>query len=185
MPHDHLHHPARAARPPTAEQEPWSALLGHAHVAAAAVLRLPCDHPDVEDRAQDAMVAFLASGLRRFDATRGTPEALLGVIARNAALSFVRVRGRRTRLGARLHAGAPDRLATDADQRRFEAARDLSRILGTLHHAHVEALVQIDLHGERIGEAADRLGKSYAAVNAQVGHARAAARRAARELLAA
>jgi DNA-directed RNA polymerase specialized sigma24 family protein len=165
-----------------AEHRRWSELLSHARGAAAAVLHVPCDHPDVEDHAQDAMVAFLASGLRRFDPSRGSPEALLGVIARNFALGHVRTRGRRARLGRALVASAS---VTDGDHRRVEAARDLARILGTLHGAHAEALVSIDLRGERIGEAAERLGKSYGAVNAQVGHARAAARRVARELLAA
>lgn len=164
------------------EHRRWSALLAHARVAAAAVLRAPCDHPDVEDHAQDAMVAFLASGLRRFDPSRGTPEALVGVIARNFALGHLRSRGRRARLGALLEGPLP---TTDADHRRVEAAQDLARILGTLHAAHAEALVAIDLRGERIGDCARRLGKSYGAVNAQVGHARASARRVARELLAA
>jgi DNA-directed RNA polymerase specialized sigma24 family protein len=166
-----------------AEERRWSALLAHARLAAASVLGAPCDHPDVEDHAQDAMVAFLGSGLRRFDPSRGTPEALVGVIARNFALGHVRTRGRRARLGAAFHAAA--RTTTDGDHPRVEAARDLSRILETLHAAHADALVAIDLHGERIGEAARRLGKTYGAVNAQVGHARAAARRVGRELLAA
>jgi len=165
-----------------AERARWEALRDHARRAAAAVLRLPPTHPDVEDRAQDALVAFLESGLPRFDGARGTPEALLGVIARNAALTQLRARVRRARLDERLRAEWGDG-ASDVDRRRTEAAQDLARVLRPLHPAHAEALVRIDLHGERIGDAARRLGRSYAAVNAQVGHARAAARRVARELL--
>lgn len=167
-----------------AERARWQALLWHARAAAAAVLRLPPGHPDVDDRAQDALVALLASGMPRFDGARGTPEALLRVIARNAALSHLRGRRRRALLDAQLLAEWSGR-ASDAEHRRAVAAQDLARILRPLHPAHVEALVRIDLEGERIADAALRLGRTYAAVNAQVGHARASARRVARELLAA
>ena len=176
--------PSRGRPTSGAERARWEELLDRARRSAAAVLRLPPTHPDVEDRAQDALVAFLASGLPRFDDTRGTPEVLLGVIARNAALSHLRARGRRARLDDRLRAEWGDG-SSDADRRRAEAAQDLVRVLRPLHPAHAEALVRIDLRGERIGDAARRLGRTYAAVNAQVGHARAAARRVARELLAA
>jgi DNA-directed RNA polymerase specialized sigma24 family protein len=175
-------HPGRRTR--GAERARWEALLSHARAAAAAVLRLPPGHPDVDDRAQDALVAFLTSGVSRFDGALGTPEALLRVIARNAAISHLRGRRRRALLGARLLAEWSGR-ASDAEHRRADAARDLARILRPLHPAHAEALVRIDLEGERIADAALRLGKTYAAVNAQVGHARASARRVARELLAA
>jgi DNA-directed RNA polymerase specialized sigma24 family protein len=183
----HVIHPRRFAHRvadrKTDETARWTALLAQARHAAAAVLRLPPTHPDVEDRAQDAMVAFLASGLPRFDAARGTPEALVGVIARNLALSQLRARARRVRLDDRLL--EPVAAAGDAGHRRVEARRDLGRILDRLCPGHVEALVRIDLAGERIGEAAVRTGKSYAAMNGQVGHARAAARRVADELMAA
>jgi DNA-directed RNA polymerase specialized sigma24 family protein len=180
----HLHPPHRTAAARAAEQASWSALLAQARVAAAAVLRLPISHPDVEDRAQDALVAFLASGLPRFDAARGTPAALLAVIARNCALGHLRARAVRVRAGAQLRDERPPE-ANDADHRRVEAARDLGRVLARLRPAHADALLRIDLRGERIGEAARRLGRTYTAVNAEVGHARASARRVARELLAA
>jgi DNA-directed RNA polymerase specialized sigma24 family protein len=179
----------RAVRPDPShcragERARWAALSAHARAAAAAVLRLPTTHPDVEDRAQDALVAFLASGLPRFDDARGSHEALLHVIARNCAVSHLRSRSARTRLGERLRADAPPP-ASDADHRRVEAACDLGRILGRLRAEHADALVRIDLHGERIGDTARRQGRSYAAVNAQVGHARSFARQVARELVAA
>ncbi len=163
------------------ERAHWAALAAHARIAAAAVLRLPPSHPDVEDRAQDALVAFLASGLPRFDAARGTPEALLGVIARNAALGDLRARARRLRIADR---AGEAREGTDADHRRADARRDLARILSALPEGQVEALVAIDLRGEKIGEVARRLGRTYTAVNAQVGHARAHARRVARAMAA-
>jgi DNA-directed RNA polymerase specialized sigma24 family protein len=166
-----------------AEDARWTALSAHARAAAAAVLRLPTDHPDVEDRAQDALVLFLASGLPRFDASRGSHEALLGVIARNCALSQLRSRKARARLGEQF--GDHDAPTGDVGHRRVEAACDLRRVLGRLRADHAAALVSIDLVGERIGEAARRQGRSYAAVNAEVGHARSSARRVARELLAA
>jgi DNA-directed RNA polymerase specialized sigma24 family protein len=158
-----------------AEEGRWAALSAHARAAAAAVLRLPASHPDVEDRAQDALVQFLGSGLPRFDASRGSHEALLGVIARNCALSHLRSRRARARLAERF--GEPAEVAGESGHRRVEAASDLRCILGRL--------VSIDLVGERIGEAARRQGRSYAAVNAEVGHARSFARRVARELAAA
>ncbi|WP_242395475.1 RNA polymerase sigma factor [Anaeromyxobacter oryzisoli] len=158
----------------------WAALSQHARLAAAAVLRLPVTHPDVEDRAQDALVAFLASGLPRFDSARGTPEALLGVIARNAALSELRTRARHLRLADPLRSAE----GTDADRRRAEARSDLARILQALPAGQCDALVAIDLEGERIADVARRLGRTYTAVNAQVGHARAHARRVARALAA-
>lgn len=166
-----------------AETATWAALSAHARSAAAAVLRLPASHPDVEDRAQDALVAFLASGLPRFDRALGTHEALVRAIARNCALSHLRSRRARARLAERLEAPAPP--VRDGGHRRVEAARDLVRVLSRLRVDHVEALVGIDLEGERIGERAAREGRTYEAVNAQVGHARAAARGVARELLAA
>lgn len=158
----------------------WAALSHHARLSAAAVLRLPTTHPDVEDQAQDALVAFLASGLPRFDSARGTPEALLGVIARNAALSELRTRARHVRLADRSEPGE----GTDAEHRRAEARSDLARILEALPDGQVDALVAIDLEGERIADVARRLGRTYTAVNAQVGHARAHARRVARALAA-
>lgn len=161
----------------------WGAILAEARTSAAAVLRLPHGHPDVEDRVQDSMVAFLGSGLVRFDRSRGTPEALVGVIARNCALDQLRRGAARARAHCALRAEWPR--AHGADHRRVEAIRDLERILARLPPAHAAALVSIDLEGERIADAARRLGRSYAAVNAQVGHARAAARRVARELEAA
>lgn len=166
-----------------AEDGRWAALSAHARAAAAAVLRLPASHPDVEDRAQDALVQFLASGLPRFDASRGSHEALLGVIARNSALSHLRSRRARARLAERF--GEPAEVAGESGHRRVEAASDLRCILGRLRADHARALVSIDLVGERIGEAARRQGRSYAAVNAEVGHARSFARRVARELAAA
>jgi len=172
----------RAARR-LAEAARWAALSAHARAAAAAVLRLSPTHPDVEDRAQDALALFLASGLPRFDASLGSPEALLGVIARNCALSHLRRRVARARLGERF--GDAEAAPGDAGHRRVEAACDLRRVLGRLRPDHAAALVSIDLVGERIGDAARRQGRSYAAVNAEVGHARAFARRVAHELAAA
>jgi DNA-directed RNA polymerase specialized sigma24 family protein len=177
QPHAPVSDPRESAR--------WSALLALARRSAAAVLRLPLDHPDVEDRAQDAMVAFLTSGPRRLDGALGAPEALLGVIARNGALSQLRRRRTRTRLGEQLRLEWPGAAGDECAHRRLEAAHDLQVVLGRLHPAHASALVAIDLEGERIGDAARRLKKSYAAVNAQVGHARASARRIALELRAA
>ncbi len=168
---------------PHASRPCWSALLAEARTSAAAVLRLPHGHPDVEDRAQDTMVAFLGSGLARFDRSRGTPEALVSVIARNCALDLLRRRAARARASDALRAEWPR--AYDAGHRRVEAVRDLGKILARLSPTHAAALVSIDLEGERIADAALRLGRSYAAVNAQVGHARASARRVARELEAA
>lgn len=179
----HLHPPRRRGEARTAEHARWSALLAQARAVAAAVLRLPRSHPDVEDRAQDALVAFLASGLPRFDGSRGTQAALLAAIARNCALGHLRARAVRARAGARLHDEGP--AGTDGGQRRVEAARDLGSVLARLRPAHADALVRIDLQGERIGEAARALGRTYTAVNAEVGKARASARRVARELLAA
>ena len=161
----------------------WSALLGEARASAASVLRLPRAHPDVEDRAQDAMVHFLGSGLARFDRSRGTHEKLVSVIARNCARDQLRRGAARARARDVLRAEAA--AGSEAGHRRVEAARDLGRILARLHPAHAAALLSIDLEGERIADAALRLGRSYAAVNAQVGHARASARRIARELEAA
>src|SRR5512143_3640149 len=100
-----LHPPRVRAAARAAEQARWAALLGQARAVAAAVLRLPVSHPDVEDRAQDALLAFLASGLPRFDGTRGTPAALLSVIARNCALGHLRARAVRARVGAQLREG--------------------------------------------------------------------------------
>ncbi len=158
----------------------WRALLAEARTSVAAVLRLPHGHPDVEDRAQDTMVAFLGSGLARFDRSRGTPEALVSVIARNCARDQLRRGAARARASAALRADWPR--ACDGGHRRVEAVRDLERILARLLPAHAAALLSIDLEGERIADAALRLGRSYGAVNAQVGHARASARRVAREL---
>jgi DNA-directed RNA polymerase specialized sigma24 family protein len=175
----------RQARDRRAEERArWEPLVAHARRAAARVLRLPPGHPDVEDRAQDALLLFLASGLPRFDAGRGTPEALVATIARNCALSHLRARSLRARTGERLAAEEGAR-AADGGQRRVEAARDLGRVLAVLRPAHAAALVEIDLEGERIGVVARREGRSYAAVNAEVGHARSHARRAARDLFAA
>lgn len=180
----HLHHPRRRAATRADEHARWSALLAQARVAAAAVLRLPTSHPDVEDRAQDALVAFLASGLPRFDSRLGTPAALLSAIARNCALGHLRARAVRARAGSRLRDERPTE-GTEAEHRRVEAVGDLGRVLSRLRPAHAEALLRIDLRGERIGEAARRLGRTYTAVNAEVGHARASARQVARDLLAA
>lgn len=173
-------HPFRATRLPDPD---WAALLAQARLVAARVLRLPATHPDVEDRAQDALLAYLASGRRAYDPALGTVEAYVTTIARNLARSHLRDRATRARLGglyreepavAHAHAETP--------HRRVEARRDLGQVLGRLCPGHAEALVRIDLVGEPIGEAARRLGKSYVAMNGQVGHARAAARRVAREL---
>jgi DNA-directed RNA polymerase specialized sigma24 family protein len=165
------------------ENARWGHLLDHARAVAAKVLRRPRSHPDVEDRAQDALVAFLSSSLPRYDAALGTPEALLATIVRNRALSQLRDGATRTRLGAQLAAESPR--ASTGGQQRADAAGDLGRVLSRLCPGHAEALVSIDLAGEGIADAARRLGKSYQAMNGQVGHARAAARRVARELLAA
>lgn len=167
-----------------AERARFEALASKARSAAARVLRLPKDHPDVEDRAQDALVLFLASGLPRFDGSRGTPEALVATIARNCALSHLRGRTLRARAAERILA-ADGAAGDDRGQRRVEAVSDLRRVLARLRPDHADALVRIDLEGERIGEAARRQGRSYTAVNAEVGHARFHARRAARELAAA
>lgn len=161
----------------------WSAFLAEARTCAAALLRLPREHPDVEDGAQDTMVAFLGSGLARFDRSRGTPEALVAAIARNCARDQLRRRAARARASAAFRAERP--AGSEAGRRRVEAVRDLGKILARLGPTHASALVSIDLEGERIADAAARLGTSYAAVNARVGHARAAARRIARELEAA
>lgn len=175
--------PLRAARPPAPD---WSALIAQARLVAARVLRLPATHPDVEDRAQDALVAFLASGAGAFDPSLGTVEAYVATIARNLARSFLRDRATRARLGGLYRAEpAASQSHCEAPHRRFEAARDLDRVLARLCPGHAEALVRIDLAGEPIGEAARSLGKSYVAMNGQVGHARAAARRVALELMAA
>jgi DNA-directed RNA polymerase specialized sigma24 family protein len=161
----------------------WAHLLDHARAVAARVLRRPKSHPDVEDRAQDALVAFLASGMPRFDGALGTPEALLGTIVRNGALTQLRDGATRNRLRAQLALESPSSSA--GSQRQVDAVADLGRVLARLCPGHVEALVQIDLAGEGIAEAARRLGKSYLAINGLVGHARAAARRVALELVAA
>ncbi len=166
-----------------AEAARWEALSAHARAVAAAVLRLPVGHPDVEDRAQDALALFLSSGLPRFDASRGSHAALLGVITRNCALSALRRRRAGARLGERLGDAAEP--VGDAGHRRVEAALDLGRVLERLRPDHAATLVSIDLVGDRIGDTAQRLGRSYAAVNAEVGHARSFARRVARELAAA
>ena len=163
----------------------WAELLAQARLAAARVLRLPPGHPDVEDRAQDALVSFLASGQSRFDPQQGSLAAYVATIARNLSLSHLRDRSTRARLDARFAQERPGLARSDAPQRQVEAARDLGRVLSLLCAGHAEALRRIDLRGEGIGEAAARLGKSYQAMNGQVGHARAAARRVARELLAA
>lgn len=165
------------------ENARWAHLLDHARAVAAKVLRRPRSHPDVEDRAQDALVAFLSSSLPRYDAALGTPEALLATIVRNRTLSTLRDGATRTRLGAQLAAESPH--ASVGAQARADAASDLGRVLSRLCPGHAEALVSIDLAGEGIADAARRLGKSYQAMNGQVGHARAAARRVARELMAA
>lgn len=168
-----------------AEAVRWSDLLAQARLAAARVLRLPPSHPDVEDRAQDALVAFLASGQARFDPRQGSLPAYVATIARNLSLSHLRDRSTRARLDARLAAERPGQARGESSARQVEVVRDLGRVLSRLCPGHVEALRRIDLRGEGIGEAAARLGKSYQAMNGQVGHARAAARRVARELLAA
>jgi DNA-directed RNA polymerase specialized sigma24 family protein len=165
------------------ENARWAHLLDHARAVAAKVLRRPRSHPDVEDRAQDALVAFLSSSLPRYDAALGTPEALLATIVRNRTLSQLRDGATRTRLGVQLAAESPR--ASVGAQQRADAASDLGRVLSRLCPGHAEALVSIDLAGEGIADAARRLGKSYQAMNGQVGHARAAARRVARELMAA
>jgi DNA-directed RNA polymerase specialized sigma24 family protein len=165
------------------DHQRWAHLLDHARAVAARMLRRPRTHPDVEDRAQDALVAFLSSGLPRFDASLGTPEALLGAIVRNGALTQLRDGATRTRLRAQLARETPT--STSGAQRQVEAVRDLGRVLSRLCPGHVEALVRIDLDGEGIAEVARGLGKSYQAMNGQVGHARAAARRVALELAAA
>jgi DNA-directed RNA polymerase specialized sigma24 family protein len=172
-----------ATTPDCSEEARWAHLLDHARAVAAKVLRRPKSHPDVEDRAQDALVAFLASGLPRFDAALGTPEALLGTIVRNRALSQLRDGATRSRLGAQLAAEMPTSSA--GSQRQVDVVCDLGRVLSRLCPGHAEALVCIDLAGEGIADAARRLGKSYQAMNGQVGHARAAARRVARQLMAA
>jgi DNA-directed RNA polymerase specialized sigma24 family protein len=174
-------HPAGSGS--ASEADYWAHLLDHARAVAAKVLRRPKSHPDVEDRAQDALVAFLSSGLPRFDASLGTPEALLATIVRNRALSQLRDGATRSRLGAQLALETPTSSA--GSQRQVEAVTDLGRVLSRLCQGHAEALVSIDLAGEGIGAAARRLGKSYQAMNGQVGHARAAARRVALELAAA
>lgn len=168
---------------PCASDARWRALLAEARTSAAAVLRLPHEHPDVEDRAQDAIVHFLGFGLSRFDPSRGTPEALVRVIARNGSLDQLRRRASGARARAALRVEWPD--GYEGGHRRVEAARDVVAILARLRPAHAAALVSIDLEGERIADAAVRLGKTYAAVNAEVGHARTSARRIARELEAA
>jgi DNA-directed RNA polymerase specialized sigma24 family protein len=172
-----------AAVPGVTDDQRWARLIDHARAVAAKVLRRPRSHPDVEDRAQDALLAFLSSGMPRFDASLGTPEALLGAIVRNGALSQLRDGATRARLRAQL---ANETLASTAGcQRQVEAVGDLGRVFSRLCPGHVEALVRIDLGGEGIADAARRLGKSYQAMNGQVGHARAAARRVALELVAA
>jgi len=169
---------------PREEQARWAALLVQARLAASRVLRLPLSHPDVEDRAQDAMLAFLAGGEARFDPSLGTLEGYLATIARNLSLSHLRDRSTRQRLELRL---AGERTSGDgeAPRRQIEARADLGRVMFRLCPGHAEALRRIDLMGEPIDEAATALGKSYQAMNGQVGHARAAARRVARELVAA
>jgi DNA-directed RNA polymerase specialized sigma24 family protein len=171
------------ALPDATDAHRWAHLLDHARAVAAKVLRRPKSHPDVEDRAQDALVAFLSSGMPRFDASLGTPEALLGTIVRNGALTQLRDGATRTRLRAQLASESPSSIA--GCQRQVEAVSDLGRVLSRLCPGHVEALIRIDLAGERIADAARRMGKSYQAMNGQVGHARAAARRVALELVAA
>jgi DNA-directed RNA polymerase specialized sigma24 family protein len=174
---------ALTALPGHSDHQRWAHLLDHARTVAARVLRRPRTHPDVEDRAQDALVAFLSSGLPRFDASLGTPEALLGTIVRNGALTQLRDGATRTRLRAQLAREIP--ASTTGAHRQVEAVRDLGRVLSRLCPGHAEALLRIDLAGEEIAEVARRLGKSYQAMNGQVGHARAAARRVALELVAA
>jgi DNA-directed RNA polymerase specialized sigma24 family protein len=168
---------------PEAATCPWRGLLAAARTSAAAALRLPHAHPDVEDRAQDTMVHFLARGRARFDPSLGTPEALVRAIARNCARDQLRRGAARARACDAFGAGAGS--TGDAELRRAEARLDLGAILSRLSAGHAGALLSIDLRGERIADAARRLGRSYAAANAQVGHARAAARRIARELEAA
>jgi DNA-directed RNA polymerase specialized sigma24 family protein len=175
-------HPPAAA-PEVVDHDRWVRLLDHARAVAAKVLRRPKSHPDVEDRAHDALVAFLASGMPRFDAALGTPEALLGAIVRNGALTQLRDGATRSRLRAQLACEAP--ASSVGLQGQVEAVRDLGRVLARLCPGHVEALIRIDLVGEGIADVARRLGKSYQAMNGQVGHARAAARRIALELVAA
>lgn len=177
--------PPAAGPAHAAEGTGWADVLAQARLAAARVLRLPPSHPDVEDRAQDALLAFLASGQARFDPRQGSLLAYVSTIAKNLSLSHLRDRSTRARLDARLAEERPGRSAGEAPARQVEAARDLGRVLSRLCAGHAEALRRIDLGGEGIGEAAARLGKSYQAMNGQVGHARAAARRVARELLAA
>ncbi len=175
--------PARAGRPSSRTAADWTALLAQARLVASRVLRLPADHPDVEDRAQDALVAYLASGAARFDPSLGTIGAYVATIARNLARSHLRDRATRARLGGLYReepAVAAAHVATP--HRQVEARRDLGQVLGRLCPGHAEALVRIDLVGEPISEAARHLGKSYVAMNGQVGHARAAARRVALEL---
>jgi DNA-directed RNA polymerase specialized sigma24 family protein len=172
-----------ATMPDVTDEQRWTRLLDHARAVAAKVLRRPRSHPDVEDRAQDALLAFLSSGMPRFDASLGTPEALLGTIVRNGALTQLRDGATRTRLRAQLANETP--ASTAGSQRQVEAVGDLGRVFSRLCPGHVEALVRIDLVGEGIADTARRLGKSYQAMNGQVGHARAAARRVALELAAA
>jgi DNA-directed RNA polymerase specialized sigma24 family protein len=172
-----------AALPGRSDHQRWAHLFDHARAVAARVLRRPRSHPDVEDRAQDALLAFLSSGLPRFDAALGTPEALLGTIVRNGALTHLRDGANRTRLRAQLALETSP--STPGAHRHVEAVRDLGRVLSRLCPGHVEALVRIDLTGEGIADVARQLGKSYQAMNGQVGHARAAARRVAQELVAA
>ena len=172
-----------ATHPDGADEARWAHLLHHARAVAAKVLRRPRSHPDVEDRAQDALLAFLSSEMPRFDASLDTPETLLGAIVRNKALSQLRDGATRARLRAQLATETPG--ANPGAQRQVDAARDLGRVLSHLCPGHVEALVRIDLAGERIADVARRLGKSYQAMNGQIGHARAAARRVALELVAA
>ena len=169
---------------PRAEQARWAALLAQARLAAARILRLPPGHPDVEDRAQDAMLAYLGSGATRFDPRLGSVEAYVATISRNLSLTHLRDRTTRQRLELRL---ASERTAGDGDgsRRQVEARADLKRVMVRLCPGHAEALRRIDLLGEAIDEAAIALGKSYQAMNGQVGHARAAARKVARELVAA
>jgi DNA-directed RNA polymerase specialized sigma24 family protein len=172
-----------ATVPAAASDQRWAHLLDHARAVASKVLHRPKSHPDVEDRAQDALVAFLSSGLPRFDPSLGTPEALLATIVRNGALTQLRDGATRTRLRAQLAYEIPT--STAGCQRQVEASRDLGRVLSRLCPGHVEALIRIDLAGEGIADTARRMGKSYQAMNGQVGHARAAARRVALELVAA
>jgi len=164
----------------------WPALLAQARLVASRVLRLPATHPDVEDRVQDALVAYLASGRGKFDPALGTVEAYVGTIARNLARSHLRDRATRARLGGLYRVEpAVTHAHAETPHRQVEAARDLGHVLRRLCPGHAEALLRIDLEGQPIDEAARSLGKSYVAMNGQVGHARAAARRVARELMAA